>query len=633
MTPLPRSLITTALLAAVVALSGCATDPAATPPGDTATANSGKQSVVVERVMPDEPPEITAAAPVITHTAMVVAAHPLAAQAGREILQKGGSAVDAAIATQAVLGLVEPQSSGIGGGAFLLHWDVKQRLVSSWDGRETAPASATEELFLDKDGKPMTFFDAVVGGRSVGVPGVLRMLEAAHARHGVLPWKDLFAPAIILAEAGFPVSPRLHSLLASDPYLKNQPAARAYFYDAAGNALPVGTILRNPAYAQTLRAIADQGADAFYAGQIAKDVVAAVHGHTLNPGLLSLSDMKSYQAISRSPLCVPWKNYSVCGMGPPSSGGIAVAQILKMIEPYDTALLPATGSQTAHYLAEAGRLAFADRNAYLADSDFVPVPVAGLLDATYLKDRATLINPLRAMEDAQPGKPAGAAQVAEGKSLDQPSTTHLAIVDAKGNAVSMTSSIENSFGSRLMVDGFLLNNQLTDFSFQPKDAKGLVANRVQGGKRPRSSMSPTLVFGPDGKLALVVGSPGGSQIIGYVAQTILATLGQGLDPQMAVSLPHVINRDQAVTEVETPALKAPLEARGHQVEVKAMTSGLHAILVRHLTPTPVTAKAAQANKKDKADEFDWRHAPEAPPPTTALIGAADPRREGAAVGF
>jgi gamma-glutamyltranspeptidase/glutathione hydrolase len=628
MFPLSRPLLTAATLAAALVLSGCATDPVS-PPSETTAA---PQTPTLTKELPPEPPTITAKDPVVTHHAMVVAANPLASQAGREILEKGGSAVDAAIAVQLVLGLVEPQSSGIGGGAFLLHWDASQHLISSWDGRETAPAAATETLFLDKDGKPMAFFDAVVGGRSVGVPGVLRMLESAHARHGKLPWKDLFAPAITLAEAGFPVSPRLHSLLSQDRYLKNQPAARAYFYDAAGNAWPVGTILRNKAYAQTLRTIADKGADAFYTGTIAKDIVTAVRRHPTNPGLLTQADLSGYQAINRSPLCVPWKNYSVCGMAPPSSGGVAVAQILKLIEPFDTALLPPTGSQTAHYLAEAGRLAFADRALYLADPEFVSVPVAGLLDATYLKDRATLINPARAMEDAQPGKPAGAPQVAEGQTLAQPSTSHLVIVDAKGNAVSMTSSVENAFGSRLMVDGFILNNQLTDFSFKPKDAKGLVANRVQGGKRPLSSMSPTMVFGSDGKLAMLVGSPGGSRIIGYVAQTILATLGQGMDPQMAVTLPHVVNRDRPVTEVETAALKAPLEARGHQVEVVPMTSGLNVILLRHLTPPKPSAEDKPAKEK-KDDPFDWRHTEPAAPPTVELIGASDPRREGAAVGF
>lgn len=602
MLPLPRLVLTSAALSVALLAAGCATEP----PPPPAAADAAPP-------MPPEPPAIESAAPVVTHHAMVVAANPLAAQAGREILQKGGSAIDATIAVQAVLGLVEPQSSGIGGGAFLLHWNQKDHLVTSWDGRETAPGAATPKLFLKADGTPMSFFEAVVGGRSVGVPGVLRMLEAAHAEHGVLAWKDLFEPAITLARAGFPVSPRLNALLATDDHLKSNPAARHYFYNSDGTPKAVGTILRNPAYAKTLQTIADKGADAFYRGQIASDIVTAVTSDPRNRGLLSLDDMKKYQAISRTPVCAPWKNYTVCGMGPPSSGGIAVAQILKLLEPFDTAILPPTGSQTAHYLAEAGRLAFADRNHYVADSDFVSVPVAGLLDPAYLKTRSGLISPDHAMADAAPGTPPGAQARLDGTTLSQPSTSQISIVDARGNAVSMTTSIENAFGSRLMVDGFLLNNQLTDFSFLPtaSDGKTLLANRVEAGKRPRSSMSPTLVFGHDGSLALVVGSPGGSRIIGYVAQTVMAILDQGTGPQTAVSLPHVINRDRPVTEVEIPALKAPLEARGHKVVVEPMTSGLNVILVRHTA----ASKTTQA------------------PSRQVLIGGSDPRREGVALGY
>lgn len=540
-------------------------------------------------------------APFRAERQMVAVAHPLAAEAGLAMLRQGGSATDAAIAAQMVLGLVEPQSSGLGGGAFLLHWDAGQRLVTSWDGRETAPMLAYQTRFLTANGQPQDFFDAVVGGMSVGTPGVLRMLEEVHKRHGRLPWADLFAPAIALAEDGFPVGERLHALIAADRALKDQPSTRAYFFTPDGAPLPVGHTLRNPAYAAVLRAVAEGGTDAFYDGPIAEDVVHAVRRHPGGRGDLSMRDMRGYQAKQRTPVCQAWRDHHVCGMGPPSSGGIAVAQILGLLERFDLASLPPQGPQTAHLLAEAGRLAFADRNRYVADADFVPVPVRGLLDEDYLATRAHLIDPAKAIADAAPGDPPEVAgpMRRDGVSPAQPSTSHLSIVDAQGNAVSMTSSIENAFGARLMVRGILLNNQLTDFSFAPADADNrLVANRVEPGKRPRSSMSPTLVFGPDGGLKLVIGSPGGSNIIGYVAQSLIAILAQDVAPQDAVALPHVTNRD-GPTDVEDPALEPPLTALGHAVRVRDMTSGLHAILVT---------------------------------PDGRLIGAADPRREGVALG-
>lgn len=532
---------------------------------------------------------------------MVAAAHPLAAEAGRAMLRQGGSAVDAAIAAQLVLGLVEPQSSGIGGGAFLLHWNAAERRVTSWDGRETAPMRAYQQRFMLGNGKPRDFFDAVVGGMSVGVPGVLRLFETAHDRHGTLPWATLFEPAITLAEQGFPVSERLHALIAADRFLKDQPSTRAYFFTKDGAPLAVGATLRNPAYAALLRTVATDGADAFYDGPIAEDIVRAVRRHPGGPGDLSMRDMRSYQAKERTPVCTDWRDHRVCGMGPPSSGGIAVAQMLGMLDGTGLEDLPAEGPETAHLLAEAGRLAFADRNRYVADADFVPVPVAGLLDPVYLRARGRLIAPAKAMDDAEPGTPPGLDGPArqEGLEPERPSTSHLSIVDAAGNAVSMTTSIENAFGARLMVHGFLLNNQLTDFSFAPTKADGtFVANRVEPGKRPRSSMSPTLVLGPEGDFKLAIGSPGGSNIIGYVAQSLIAILAQGVPPQDAVALPHVTNRD-GPTDVEDAALEAPLTALGHQVRVRDMTSGLHAVL-----RTP-----------------DGR-----------LIGAADPRREGVALG-
>ena len=530
---------------------------------------------------------------------MIAAANPLAAEAGREILRAGGSAVDAAIAAQLVLNLVEPQSSGIGGGAFLLHYAGDSGAMVAYDGRETAPAVATPDLFMTADGTPMGFWEAVVGGRSVGVPGLLRMLELAHQDHGRLPWARLFEPAIRLADEGFAISPRLHALVSRDRFLNGTPDAAAYFYAADGRPKPIGTPLRNPAFAATLRAIATGGADAFYEGTIARDLVAAVAAVPGNPGLLSLPDMAGYRAKRRDVICAPYRVWRVCGMPPPTSGGITLLQILGMLEPFDLASLEPASAEAVHLVAEASRLAFADRGRYLADADFVDVPVAALLDRDYLTRRAATIRGDRVIDDAAPGL--GERQASMPAQEEPPSTTHLVVVDDEGNTVSMTSSIENAFGSRLMVRGFLLNNQLTDFSFRPEAEGRPVANRVEAGKRPRSSMAPTLVLGPDGRLLMAVGSPGGSSIIGYVAKTVVATLDWQLDLQAAVNLPHFVNRN-GPTDLERGtalmSLVRDLEARGHSLRFREMTSGLHAI---RITPQ-------------------------------GLEGAADPRREGVALG-
>jgi gamma-glutamyltranspeptidase/glutathione hydrolase len=563
----------------------------------------------------------TPRAAVAAARAMVATANPHASRAAMSMLERGGSAVDAAIAAQMVLGLVEPQSSGIGGGAFLLHWDARARRVVAWDGRETAPAEADERLFVRPDGGSMPFFDAVVGGRSVGTPGAVRMLEAAHARHGRLPWATLFEPAIALASGGFEVSPRLHALLAGERHLRRDPAAARLFYDADGRPWPVGHRLRNPALADTLAAIAARGSLALHAGPIAGDIVAAVRGHPTNPGLLSERDLAFYRPAERAPVCAPWRRWVVCGMPPPSSGGIAVAQILGIL---DAAAAPALyapdGTPRAdgvHAFAEAGRLAFADRNRYVADPDFV-APPPGLLDPAYLARRARTIGE-RSMGRAEPGDPDGAPRAfADEATLERPGTSHLSIVDAAGNAVAMTTTIEDQFGSRTMVRGFLLNNQLTDFSFAARQDGSPVANRVEGGKRPRSSMAPTLVFErgagrpsadgtpPLGALAMTLGSPGGSQIIGYVARTLLATLRDGLDPQTAIAAPNLGSRN-GPTELESgrvPAgLAEALRARGHEVREIDMTSGLQGILRRC----------------DRAGRC-------------TLVGGADPRREGLVLG-
>lgn len=453
---------------------------------------------------------------------MAVAANPLAADAGREMLRQGGSAIDAAIAMQAVLTLVEPQSSGIGGGAFIVLWDGKT--VRTYDGRETAPAGATEKLFLQADGKPMPFTQAQIGGRSVGTPGVLRALELAHQKHGRLPWAQLFEPAIRLAEQGFPISPRLHQLIASDSSMQRSPDMMAYFRNTDGSPKAVGTPLKNPALAAAFKRIAKEGPDALYKGPIAQEIVAKVQGHA-NPGSLSLSDLNGYSAKERAPLCTDYKRWQVCGMPPPSSGGIAVAQILGTLQALETrdpryALAPLTpvkstqpaglepAPEAVHLISEAERLAYADRAQYVADSDFVPVPVKGLVDPTYLASRAALIGD-RSMGTAKPGTPPGIqVAYAPDRSPLRISTSQVVAVDDLGGAVSMTTTVESAFGSHLMVQGFLLNNQMTDFSFIPEENGQKVANRVEPGKRPRSSMAPTLIFDrQSGEFLATLGSP------------------------------------------------------------------------------------------------------------------------------
>ncbi|MBT5781206.1 MAG: gamma-glutamyltransferase [Rhodospirillaceae bacterium] len=533
---------------------------------------------------------------------MIAAANPHAARAGSDILKAGGSAIDAAIAAQMVLGLVEPQSSGIGGGGFLLHYNVTSGAIESFDGRETAPASASGDLFRKADGSLMSWPEAASGGLSVGVPGLLRMLELAHRKHGRLPWARLFEPAIQLAEEGFIVSPRMAESIVGNADLADFPAARDYFF-ADGAPLKAGVRRDNAAYAATLRTIAAGGADAFYYGEIADDIAAAVQAATRNPGALTAADMEMYEAHQRPPVCAPYRVYMVCGMGPPSSGGLTTLQILGLIERFDIAGLGANSLGAVHIISEASRLAFADRALFMADSDFVAMPVAGLIDRAYLAERSALIRRDASMGKAEAGAPPGSnrrAYAMQARAHGQ-STSHLSVVDGAGNAVSFTTSIERGFGSRLMVRGFLLNNQLTDFSFEAEQDGEPVANRVEGGKRPRSSMAPALVFGPDGNLLLAIGSPGGSRIIAYVTLALIASLDWQMTPGDAVSLPHHVNRNGA-TELEAEsnleALAPALEALGHEVKIRALVSGLHAVRIN-------------------AD---------------GLAGGADPRREGVVLG-
>ena len=513
---------------------------------------------------------------------MISAANPLAARVGQNILRKGGSAIDAAIAAQLVLTLVEPQSSGIGGGGFLLHYEAKTGSIQSFDGREMAPKSAHSEMFLNKDGTKKNFYEAVVSGSAVGVPGLLRMLELVHKQHGSLAWKDLFQPAIQMATTGFAISPRLAAMIANDKYLKTFDQARQYFYDDSNNPKSVGTLLKNPELKKSLQMIANGGADAFYTGIIASDFIDIVNKASRNPSNMTISDMTEYQAKDRPPVCMPYRVWLVCGMGPPSSGGLTTLQILGLLQRFDLGKMKPFGVKAVHLVAEASRLAFADRNTYMADSDFVPVPILGLLNPSYLDLRSQEISITRASGKKKPGKLDIQTQLKFGESENETglSTTHMSVIDSLGNAVSMTSSIESAFGSRLMSGGFLLNNQLTDFSFTPSKDGAPIANRVEPHKRPRSSMSPTLVFDNSGNLVMAVGSPGGSRIIGYVVKTLIAGLDWGMNMDAAIDAPYFINRNGS-TDLEKDtyleSLKPILEDMGHTVKLISNTSGLHGI--------------------------------------------------------
>ncbi len=515
------------------------------------------------------------------HT-MVAAGHPLAVDAGLNMLARGGSAIDAVIATQMVLNLVEAHGSGIGGGAFVMAYDAKKKNVFAYDGREVAPMGATPELFIGPDGKPMAFREAMVGGRSVGVPGLLRVLEMAHARHGKLPWATLFQPAITLAEKGFALPPQLQRHLANDNTLPNQPASRAYFYLPDGSPKPVGALMKNPEFAAVLKRVAREGSDAFYKGDIARDIVAAVRNHPTNPGSLSEDDLAAYRARAVEPVCGPYRAYKLCGMPPPSSGGVAILQILGALERFDMKAVHPGSVDALHLITEAERLAYADRDRYLGDDRFTDVPMAGLIDRDYNRKRSALISMDRSMGKAAAGVPAGVkTTLADGDTPELPSTSHISVVDRNGNAIAMTTTIESYLGSRVFVHGFLLNNQLTDFSMQPKVNGMAVANAVYPGKRPRSSMSPTLVFDSQQRLHMVVGSPGGSAIIPYVAKVLIATLDWGLDMQSAISLPNFGSRN-GPTEIEQgtsyEALTGALQAKGHEVRTAPLTSGLHGIM-------------------------------------------------------
>lgn len=511
---------------------------------------------------------------------LVVTAHPLATQAGYKILQQGGSAIDAAVAVQAMLTLVEPQSSGIGGGAFMLYWDNNTQQLTAFDGRETAPATADSNLFITSEGTPMNWWDAMVGGRSVGTPGVLAMLELGQQQFGKQPWASLFDEAIKKSETGFSVSPRLHQLLTSkvNPGLGRYPEARDYFFTPQGEALPIGYQRTNPDLANSLRQIAQQGSTALYQGELGQKVIAAVKQASDNPGKLRMNDLQNYRAIARPALCRPFRQYRVCGFPPPTSGGITTLQIIKLMEHAEQAPQQPNSVAFYHLFTQASRLAYADRARYIADSDFVDVPVNALLDESYLQQRSQLISPINDMGQASPGELPQVISQADDQSPELPSTSHFVIVDQWGNAVSITSSIEMAFGSTLMAGGFLLNNQLTDFSFVAEKNGQPIANRVQANKRPRSSMSPIMIFDQNNQLIGALGSPGGSRIISYVAKNLYLKLSSDLTLQEAFNSPHVVNRN-GITELEANTsaeqLTAPLQALGHEIKIKDQNSGLH----------------------------------------------------------
>ncbi len=568
---------------------------------ETATIGPGAAGLVLSDAASAAMASRNAGEPVLADEWMVAAANPLAVEAGARVLRDGGTAADAMVAVQTVLGLVEPQSSGLGGGAFLVYYDAKTGALSTLDGRETAPLAATPTLFQDHNGEPLKFFDAVVGGRSVGTPGTPALMETAHRKWGKSNWGGLFTDAIRLAELGFAVSPRMAESIANDAErLSRFPETAAYFLPD-GAPLEAGQVITNQPYADVLRRIAMEGTDAFYTGPVAADIVRTVQSAAGNPGVLSELDLALYQVKERPAVCASYRAYEACGMGPPSSGALTVVQILGMLEPYDLAALGADNPVSWRLIGDASRLAFADRGRYMADSDFVPMPTKGLVDAEYLAERAKLLQGDTALDSVAPGTPAfdHALIWADDESIEFPSTSHISIVDQYGNVLSMTTTIENGFGSRLMTNGFLLNNELTDFSFRSHSDGVPIANRLEPGKRPRSSMAPTIVM-QDGKPVLAIGSPGGSRIIGYVATAIVGWADWGLNVQEALSLPHAVNRFgtydlEAGTEAES--FEAALTDMGFEVNIRDLNSGLHAIEIGE-----------------------------------GLKGGADPRREGIALG-
>ncbi len=542
--------------------------------------------------------------PIRADRMMISAANPFATKAGAEILARGGSAIDAAIAAQMVLTLTEPQSSGIGGGGYMIYWDEEKTQLLTYDGRERAPAAAAVDYFYFDNGQQMTRKQAGLSGRAVGVPGLLRMMEAAHTTHGKLPWGDLFQYAINLAENGFPISPRLHGLISRIHSVQEDRNAFTYFFDPNGQPWPVGHILKNKPLARVLRKIATEGPDAFYEGEIADKIVKAVNSYKDRPGKMTLQDLRDYRVLIKEPICTNYRAHWVCGMGPSTSGGATVAMMLGILNNFDFSRLAPQDPLAMHYFLEAARLAYADRDAYIADDEYVDVPMRGLLETRYLTERSKLIKPDRATPTVTFGDPRGVSDpkpVQTTPGSEPPSTTHYSIVDQYGNAASITTTVGWGFGTGILVDGFFLNNQLIAFSTTKGHGDTLSPNHVAGGKRPRSSLAPTIVFSPNGDLRLVIGSPGGRRIPVYVAKTIVNTIDWDINIQTSVSLPNLaVGLSALELESDTPIAEFDdaLREMGHEVKVRTLTSGLHGIEVRD----------------------------------GQLLGGADPRREGTVLG-
>lgn len=623
-----------ALVAAAVLLAGCAEmdlelqklAPAAAPPAAQPVAAPAPASAPAPKTRPP-------AGEFAASRFVASASHPLAAEAARDALAAGGTAADAVAAAALVMGVAEPHASGIGGGGFLLYFDADKKNLLAYDGRETAPDSATPDMFME-GAKPMPFGIAARGGKPVGVPGLVRLLEAAHKAHGKLPWKDLFAPAIGHAENGFAVSETMHRAIveAANDLKASREAAQLYL-DDKGEARPAGYRLKNPALAATLRAVADQGADAFYAGPVADAIVRAMREARHNPTMLAPANLAQYRVKAREPICLSYRAHRVCSMPPPSSGGIALLQILGTLAPFDLKAEKPFSATAVHLIAEASRRAFADREVYVGDPDSVPVPTQGLIASDYLAERAKGISRMRAAPKVAPGMPlmgdSGVIEFAEtwtgGIADEGESTAHVTVVDAAGNVAALTASVERRFGARIVAAGFVLNNQLTDFAFEPTHQGGQVANAPAKGKRPRSSMAPTIVFDGTGRPVLALGSPGGPRIIGYVAKTVIAALDWDMDVGAAVRAANVLDRGRGI-EIEKgsalEALKVALEAKGHGVSIVEMDSGVNAIRIRHPSDPGTPPRTVGGASMDARGDS----------PARLLLGVADPRREGAAAG-
>ena len=545
-------------------------------------------------------------APIAAHAAarpMVSAADPRAAAAGVEMLRKGGSAADAAVAMMLALGVVEPGHSGLGGGGFMVYYSARTGKLSSYDAREAAPAAADARWFYGPDGKPLPMREAVPGGRSVGVPGELRLMEIAHERHGKLAWRKLFGPATRLARDGWAITPRFNNFLTRMPatgFFSDW--ARAYLYTAEGPAKPVGTVVRNPELAAFYDSIARHGPDYFYVGPPARTLVATVNGAARNPSKMTAGDLASYQVRERRPVCGAYRGYRICGMGPPASGTIAVLMILKQLERFDMAGLGKDSPVAWHLFAESSRLAYADRNAWIADPDYVRVPVEGLLAADYITARSMLISPENMMARVAAGTPAGAPQFKPAALQPEHGTSSLTAVDRWGNVAQATVTIESIFGSGQSMNGLFLNNELTDFNLSPEQDGLLTANRVEGGKRPRSSMSPLVVFDAGGKVRLSIGAAGGSTIIAQVAKALIGVIDWKLTAQDAISMGLLY----------APGPGGVAEKDSH---LEAMLPAL-AALGERLTVAPLGLKA---------NAIEWRDG--------GWAGAADPRSEGVSMGL